>query len=534
MSRIFINYRRQDTEGYVGRLYDYLARYFERDDLFMEVDITHLDFEGAHAPLKALIFWAIYHETSENRYLTYNPHLHNPNPPSPNPLPCSEPGWVKPGNLDPIPILGLIHGVTNSNTDPNQTYCFDHRYLEAQTILNGLLNYEREVNPANILNVGGSLFSKFTETFTSDNVNNLDPFQDNQCRINLASYLWPAITTTYGPDVLYKPNLNTVGVSNAQQQNEGYTLIARQLEISRLIAEARNVDDFLDGRIDNRTTTWDEMLQRATNQLGITLGDQPLNSSNLPLSPGNLTWLKEQRGLVLNDLQIKAVAWLDAYLGCLRLTGNGNGRTNTFNMDSDGEEPIGQYNDLDYHPASGNFADQYDRMMGHIKAATDTVANGGACDTRNALTYDAYKCDPTQGAVALLAANAGVGLSYSSYVGRAASGEQGWVGELRGFAFCKTYVDLDELNPALTSQPDLTCLEDVERIDFWAAYDWHMNNQVRVSVNPPVGDGYIPEHASFFQPVIFVDISDEVGRGYTWVTLVYQHTLTESMFHYPR
>jgi uracil-DNA glycosylase len=38
MSRIFINYRRQDTEGYVGRLYDNLARHFERDDLFMDVD----------------------------------------------------------------------------------------------------------------------------------------------------------------------------------------------------------------------------------------------------------------------------------------------------------------------------------------------------------------------------------------------------------------------------------------------------------------------------------------------------------------
>ena len=26
MSRIFINYRRQDSEGYVGRLYDHLVR----------------------------------------------------------------------------------------------------------------------------------------------------------------------------------------------------------------------------------------------------------------------------------------------------------------------------------------------------------------------------------------------------------------------------------------------------------------------------------------------------------------------------
>ncbi len=38
MSRIFINYRRQDSEGYVGRLYDYLAQHFERGDLFMDVD----------------------------------------------------------------------------------------------------------------------------------------------------------------------------------------------------------------------------------------------------------------------------------------------------------------------------------------------------------------------------------------------------------------------------------------------------------------------------------------------------------------
>ena len=38
MSRIFINYRRQDSEGYVGRLYDHLAQHFQRDDIFMDVD----------------------------------------------------------------------------------------------------------------------------------------------------------------------------------------------------------------------------------------------------------------------------------------------------------------------------------------------------------------------------------------------------------------------------------------------------------------------------------------------------------------
>jgi uracil-DNA glycosylase len=38
MSRIFINYRRQDSEGYVGRLYDYLCQHFERGDIFMDID----------------------------------------------------------------------------------------------------------------------------------------------------------------------------------------------------------------------------------------------------------------------------------------------------------------------------------------------------------------------------------------------------------------------------------------------------------------------------------------------------------------
>ncbi|MBA3868456.1 MAG: TIR domain-containing protein [Anaerolineae bacterium] len=38
MTRIFINYRRQDSEGYVGRLYDHLAQHFETQDIFMDVD----------------------------------------------------------------------------------------------------------------------------------------------------------------------------------------------------------------------------------------------------------------------------------------------------------------------------------------------------------------------------------------------------------------------------------------------------------------------------------------------------------------
>ncbi|MCL4247748.1 MAG: TIR domain-containing protein [Anaerolineae bacterium] len=38
MSRIFINYRRQDSEGYVGRLYDHLSQQFDPSDIFMDVE----------------------------------------------------------------------------------------------------------------------------------------------------------------------------------------------------------------------------------------------------------------------------------------------------------------------------------------------------------------------------------------------------------------------------------------------------------------------------------------------------------------
>ncbi|MBN1201935.1 MAG: TIR domain-containing protein [Anaerolineae bacterium] len=38
MSRIFISYRRQDSEGYVGRLYDHLVQHFDHADVFMDVD----------------------------------------------------------------------------------------------------------------------------------------------------------------------------------------------------------------------------------------------------------------------------------------------------------------------------------------------------------------------------------------------------------------------------------------------------------------------------------------------------------------
>ncbi len=38
MSKIFISYRREDTAGFAGRLYDKLVAHFGKDQVFMDID----------------------------------------------------------------------------------------------------------------------------------------------------------------------------------------------------------------------------------------------------------------------------------------------------------------------------------------------------------------------------------------------------------------------------------------------------------------------------------------------------------------
>ena len=37
-AKLFINYRREDTAPYAGRLYDRLTRHFSQDQVFMDID----------------------------------------------------------------------------------------------------------------------------------------------------------------------------------------------------------------------------------------------------------------------------------------------------------------------------------------------------------------------------------------------------------------------------------------------------------------------------------------------------------------
>lgn len=55
MSRIFINYRRQDSEGYAGRLYDHLLRHFSEDDLFMDINAIQVGADFVHVLQEAVV-----------------------------------------------------------------------------------------------------------------------------------------------------------------------------------------------------------------------------------------------------------------------------------------------------------------------------------------------------------------------------------------------------------------------------------------------------------------------------------------------
>jgi hypothetical protein len=53
MAKIFISYRREDSEGYVGRLYDNLVETFGPDEVFLDVVNLELDIDftrGNHFP----------------------------------------------------------------------------------------------------------------------------------------------------------------------------------------------------------------------------------------------------------------------------------------------------------------------------------------------------------------------------------------------------------------------------------------------------------------------------------------------------
>gem|GEM_PF-2107522 len=89
------------------------------------VDTTRISFEDVDARLKVAIFWAIFNEASEGNFISYN---------SSN-ISCLQPGWT---TSEGIEILDIVRF-----EDLNTTGCRSIEYLDAQTMINGILSYER-------------------------------------------------------------------------------------------------------------------------------------------------------------------------------------------------------------------------------------------------------------------------------------------------------------------------------------------------------------------------------------------------------
>lgn len=122
---------------------------------------TSLDFNGVHSGLKAVMFWAIFNESSSDNFdsghivdsdmgnprftsfLMSPPYYSASNPPGDN---LAEPGVVD----TPYGDWYIRHG------------SFDYRYMAAQTIINGFLSYERRFGLGSVFeyarnNFGGSI-----------------------------------------------------------------------------------------------------------------------------------------------------------------------------------------------------------------------------------------------------------------------------------------------------------------------------------------------------------------------------------------
>jgi|GEM_PF-4092604 len=110
----------------------------------VDAEITKLDFDGEHAGLRSQIFWGIFNETSEFNFLTHNL--------SSASIPCIDDGWVTSQN----PNLEIVHVVHNEGT--SSAGCQNHLVVQAHTMINGMLNRERQFNANSAYRYAGDQF----------------------------------------------------------------------------------------------------------------------------------------------------------------------------------------------------------------------------------------------------------------------------------------------------------------------------------------------------------------------------------------
>jgi hypothetical protein len=111
----------------------------------MRVALTKLDFGDEHSALKAMMFWAIFNETSEGNYMISNPDNQD----------CLGDGWETSGG----DIMWVVFDAGSDNR------CKDAIYLEIEVLINGILERERKFGT-------NSVYSYFTDNFKGSLGNN--------------------------------------------------------------------------------------------------------------------------------------------------------------------------------------------------------------------------------------------------------------------------------------------------------------------------------------------------------------------------
>jgi hypothetical protein len=152
-----------------------------------DVDFTNIRFFTDHAELQSLMFWAIFNETSEDRFFS-----------GMDAVPTSGQFPLMTREQQSQNVASFLVGsnfctssgqpvsVPNETVNWNATvtavvHCHDHRYLETQLLINALINYERSPNTDYIVSnpdhfMGafyGYFFRNFGGTFGETVANNL-------------------------------------------------------------------------------------------------------------------------------------------------------------------------------------------------------------------------------------------------------------------------------------------------------------------------------------------------------------------------
>jgi hypothetical protein len=122
---------------------------------------TFFDFHGVNSPLKALMFFAIFNERSDNRYFNGQETYFDANGQPIDLTSASSSTILQQSDIASVRLAEFLTGdpycINGANVSINEQmpqgsqilrveHCYDMRYLDAQVLLNNFISYERRIN----------------------------------------------------------------------------------------------------------------------------------------------------------------------------------------------------------------------------------------------------------------------------------------------------------------------------------------------------------------------------------------------------